>query len=94
MTPEEKSLLERTAALVQENNKILIGLRRSNRVSVALRVAYWALIIVLSFGAYYLIQPYVTMMLNTFGQAGAPSGLQNDMSQAQNTASLLRDLLK
>jgi len=76
MTPEERSLLERTAALAQENNTMLRSIRRSGRISLALRIAYWVLIILVSFGAYYFIQPYVesfTSYLTADGNKSATS---------------------
>ena len=78
MTPEERSLLERALKLAEENNALLLGLRRYNRVSSGLRALYWVVIIGASFGAFYLIQPYI----------------QNTLNQAQDSASQLRDLLK
>jgi hypothetical protein len=86
MTPEERSLLERTASLVEENNKILISLRRSGRWSLAMRIGYWAIIIVLSFGAFYFIQPYVQMMTGLVG-GGTNAG-------GQSQSDLLNSLLK
>lgn len=92
MTPEERSLLERTYKLSEENNEILRSIRRSNRWSMALRIAYWAVILILSFGAYYLIQPYLTAI--TGGSVGGIQGLENDVNNAQNAANGLKDLLK
>jgi len=65
MTPEEKSVLEETYRLTQENSEILRGIQRSQRVSMAFRVVYWIVIIVLSFGAYYFVQPYVNNLTNS-----------------------------
>ncbi len=59
MTPEERSLLERTHEMTEENNKILRSLRRSRRISLILSISYWVLIIGLSVGAFYFIQPYI-----------------------------------
>ncbi len=65
MTPEEKSLLERTHKLAEENNHILRGLRRSDRLSLAFRIFYWVVIIALSFGSYLVIQPFLTNIMNS-----------------------------
>ena len=95
MTPEEKSLLERTYKLSEENNTILKGLRRSNRFSLIMRLAYWALILILSFGAYYFIQPYFTTLIGAMG--GYPSsaiGVTGNMNQVQDAAKSLQELLK
>jgi hypothetical protein len=89
MTPEEKTLLESTYKLAEENNKILVSMRRSNRLTMVMRITYWVLIIVLSFGAYYFIQPYFTMLSGAYGGVGTDT-----LDNAQNAANSLRDLLK
>jgi hypothetical protein len=88
MTPEERSLLERTASLAEENNQMLRSIRRSNRISLAMRIVYWVLILLISFGAYYLIQPYVETMMSLVGSQ--PSTTQN----TQSSYELLQDLLR
>lgn len=70
MTPEEKSLLERTYKLAEENNGILRSIRRSTRVALFMRMFYWVIVIGVSIGAYYLIQPYVNFLLNLIGSGG------------------------
>lgn len=62
MTPEEKELLERIANQVGENNEILRGIRNSQRRAAFFKIIYWTAIILLSFGAYYFVQPYVDML--------------------------------
>ena len=59
MSPDEKKLLERTFELAEENNKILCKLRSMDRIDRIMRWVYWGIIILLSLGAYYFIQPYV-----------------------------------
>jgi len=68
MTPEERSLLERTHKLAEENNAMLHSMRRMSRISTIARVLYWGVILVASFGAYYLIQPYIESFLDIYGQ--------------------------
>ena len=95
MTPEERSLLERTHKLVEENNEILRSIRRSTRFSLALKITYWAVIIAVSFGAYYFIQPYLETMLGAYSQVqGGLMGLQGNLDAAQTAAGSLRDLLQ
>jgi len=94
MTPEEKSLLERTYKLAEENNEILRTLRRSNRYALIARVAYWGVIILLSFGAFYFIQPYITSLMGATNQAGGFQGIMNDLNQAQDAANQLKSLYK
>jgi len=94
MTPEEKSLLERTYKLAEENNKILRGLRRSNRTAIALRALYWVVIIALSYGAIYFIQPYFNTLTSMLGQNGGISGLTSDLSTLQEAANQLKAVKK
>ncbi len=91
MTPEEKSLLERTYKLVEENNAILASMRRGARITNIMRIIYWVVILVVSFGAYYAIQPYINVML---GSLGSLSGLVGNVNAANDAATSLRDLLK
>lgn len=77
MTPEEKSLLERTHKLAEENNEILRKMRRSNRWSIALRIFYWIIILGLAFGAYYFVQPYATSLMEAMDQLGGFGNLQD-----------------
>jgi hypothetical protein len=88
MTPEERSLLQSTHELAEENNKILHGIRRANRFNTIMRVVYWVLIIGFSFGAYYLIQPYIALISGLYGQGA------NTLNSAQDTVNSLKDLLK
>lgn len=67
MTPEERSLLERTLSLAQENNKMLHKIRNSARISSLLRLFYWIIVLGLSFGSYYLIQPYIDQLGKAYG---------------------------
>lgn len=80
MTPEERHLLELTHKLAEDNNKILISIRRSNRVSTIFRVLYWIIIIGISVGAYYFIQPYANDAFNLFNVA------KQDLQQIQGVA--------
>ncbi|OHA16775.1 MAG: hypothetical protein A3C79_00380 [Candidatus Taylorbacteria bacterium RIFCSPHIGHO2_02_FULL_45_28] len=95
MTPEERSLLERTHKLTEENNEILRSIRRTNRFSMALRVLYWVIILIVSFGAYYLIQPYVESLIGAYGDIqGSLNGIQGNINATQSAADSLRSLLQ
>lgn len=91
MTPEERSLLERTHKLVEENNEILRSMRRMSRISGAFRILYWVVIIGVSVGAYYVIQPYIESMIGLY--TGAQSAIQGNISTAQNITDTLNSLL-
>lgn len=101
MTPEEKSLLERTAALADENNRILRSMQRTQRVTTVMHVLYWVVIIGFSVGAFYFFQPYLTFLTGlasptSSGQQGSSTldTLMNSLKQAQSSAGSLQDLLK
>ena len=103
MTPEETAKLDRALTLAEENNKILRGLRRSDRASTVIHITYWVIIIALSFGAFYFIQPYINFMTGIIGSDNSTtsgqsntgsSNLLNVLKQAQSSGSSLQDLLK
>jgi len=81
MNPQDRDLLQKTYDLAKENNHILHGIRRSNRLSSVVRVLYWTVIIGASLGAYYYIQPYLDTVLNAYGQ------IQGDINSVKNVAS-------
>ena len=89
MTPEERSLLERTAALAEENNKLLKSMQKLARWRTAFQIFYWVLIIGLTFGAFYFIQPYINSIT---GALGGRSG--NGTSQNQSFIQELQQVLK
>jgi len=88
MTPEEKSLLERTYKMAEDNNRILQSMRRSARWTSVMRYVYWALIIALSFGAYYFIQPYFNFLTSEF--SGSSDGTSSSTSMMQAVQNLIK----
>ena len=94
MTPEEKSLLERTYKMAEENNAILRGIRRSNRWSTVFRVLYWVIIIGLGVVSYYFVQPYLTTAMNLYNQVQSQiHNVQAGLNEVQNTASSVKSML-
>ncbi len=93
MSPEERSLLERTYKMVEENNTILLSIRRNARIGTAMRFIYWAVIIGLSYGAYYFIQPFIKAITGGLGDIQS-GGLTSDIGNIQSTVSQIQDLLK
>ncbi len=68
MTPEEHKMLAETRVLVEETAAIVQRMQKAARVNMAIKAAYWIAIILLSFGAYYLIQPYVDTLKDSVSQ--------------------------
>ncbi len=51
---------------VEENNKILRGLRSVNRWSYTMKILYWLFIIIIAFSAYFFAKPYVEILDNAY----------------------------
>ncbi|MEI6396598.1 MAG: hypothetical protein WCO48_00785 [Candidatus Taylorbacteria bacterium] len=86
MTPEERSLLTQTHKLAEENNSILRSLRRSRRISTLLSIFYWVVIIAISVGSYYFIEPYMKMLPNVIG------AIQGDVNSANAALQQMKSL--
>ena len=82
MDPESKKLLEENLRLSQENNVILLKLKRSMQVRRFVSIIYWTLIVGSAVGAYYFIQPYIDQMVNIYG--GGKDDLENFNQLFQN----------
>jgi hypothetical protein len=90
MSPEERSLLERTYKITEENNEILRSIRRGNRWSMAIKATYWIVIIGLSIGAFYFVQPYIEFMTSALGIGGASA---SEPTASQDFLKNLQDLM-
>lgn len=79
--------------MVEENNTILLSIRRNARIGTTVKIIYWTVIIGLSFGAYYFIQPYLqTITGGAFGNANPEK--TKDVGGIDSTVSQIRELLK
>ncbi|MFA6445853.1 MAG: hypothetical protein WCW14_01205, partial [Candidatus Paceibacterota bacterium] len=81
VTPEERSMLEEAVELSRDNNKMLRSIRSASRWARAWRIFYWTVIVVVTLGSYYYIQPYLTQLQNVY------SGFQSDISQIKSVTS-------
>jgi hypothetical protein len=66
MDPEQVKKLDQALSLAKENNAILKKLRRSLFWGRLLRFLYLVIILAISLGAYYFIQPYLESLLGTY----------------------------
>ena len=87
MNPNEKELLQKTFELADENNKILRGIRSSNRWSLIFKVFYWVIIIGVAVGAFYYVQPYVDMATKAY------KSVQGDFQNAKNVVNTASNTL-
>ncbi|MDP2789176.1 MAG: hypothetical protein Q8O46_03985 [bacterium] len=69
MDPESKKLLESTYRLAEENNLMLRSMRRSMRIARVMSFLYWVLIIGISVGAFFYLQPYIDQIMSLYGSA-------------------------
>lgn len=67
----DKEFLERLMAITEENNKLLHKLWRTARWARFVRVVYWIILIGVSIGALYYLQPFIDQITNFFGANGA-----------------------
>ena len=75
---KEKVFREGLEGVSKENNEILRKIRRGNRWSMALRSTYWLIIIGLSIGAFYFVQPYIDEVMDTY------KGIKSTQEKASN----------
>ncbi len=84
MTPEERDLLFKTHELAEENNKMLRSLRNAQRWDRVIKYGYWVVIIALTFGAYYFIQPFMESLgVSTSTLMRSPKGDTQKVSDLQ-----------
>jgi hypothetical protein len=62
MDPESKKLLQDTFALAEDNNNMLHKIRRGQKWASFTRMMYWLIIIGISVGSFYYLQPYIDQM--------------------------------
>jgi hypothetical protein len=94
MDPYTKSLLEENLKLSKENNKLLLKIRSVQRWAQITRYLYWVVIIGVSFGAFYYIQPYLGNLLNVY--TGGAYGMNNvgDITKSLSDKEQVQSLLK
>ena len=73
-------MLQRALRASEENNIILKKMRSANRWATFFRFTYWLIIIGISVGSYYYIQPYVNTLTSFLGQLGPNNGAVNVVS--------------
>jgi len=95
MDGDVKNLLEENLKLSKQNNELLVKMDKAQRWARTMRYIYWALIIFISIGGYYLIQPYLGNLLNIY--TGGVSGI-NEAESITNTLKSkqleMKDLLR
>lgn len=77
------SLIQENNRLLQENNEILHKLRRTQRIHGVSRIFYWVIILAVSFGAYFWVQPYLENVQDAYSDVlGKFNSAQDSIQQA------------
>ncbi|MEK7088358.1 MAG: hypothetical protein AAB952_01290 [Patescibacteria group bacterium] len=82
MDENERELLERTYELAKDTNDKVSRLYRSYKWGRAFKIFYWVVIVGISVGAYWLIQPYIEQLGQVYG--GLSDTVNNIHDTSQN----------
>ncbi|MCX6754735.1 MAG: hypothetical protein NTU81_02830 [Candidatus Nomurabacteria bacterium] len=75
MDQETKQLLEENLRLSKDNNVMLNSLVHAKKLNTIYRFVYWSIIILLTIGSYYFIQPYLGTLMSLY--SGGATDIQN-----------------
>ena len=79
-----ESMLRETRDLTRQNNDLLKKIRRVQKIGQITRMFYWILIIGVTFGAFYFIQPYIKTVTNLYGgNANSISDFESSLSEVK-----------
>ncbi len=66
MDQKQQQMLEESLRLAQENNAMLSKLVWAGRRAWIMRLVYWGVILLITIGSYYIIQPYIDPLLKLY----------------------------
>ena len=67
MDPNERQQLKEALELARENNALIKKMWRATQWGRAIKAIYWLVIIGITIGAFYFLQPYVEVLENVYG---------------------------
>jgi hypothetical protein len=79
MDSEDRQKLNRALELAEENNKLIKKLVRAMRWGRFIRAIYWVIIIAVSVGSLYFIQPYLEQIKSIYGTVGDAANKVNNI---------------
>jgi len=91
MNLEEKELLEETLKYSKENNKMLKKLWRDIKYKRFISFIYWLVIIGLTLGAYYYVQPIIQNL--GMGAGDITKNIETGFQNIQKINQLIPDLM-
>lgn len=59
--------IQQIRRIVEENNALLISIQRRARMTILFSTLKWAILIGLSFGAFYFLKPYIETATSAYG---------------------------
>ena len=90
MDPILDSRLTAIEEKLEKNHLLLTRIRRVQRNGQLFKIFYWVLILMVAFGSFYFIQPYLSQLLETYtGIQTSQEQLQNSIPNLKNVNSLL-----
>ena len=94
MDQEVKNLLEENLKLSKENNGLLLKLYKIQHWARITRVFYWFIIILVTFGSFYFLKPYLGNLMNVYTGGVSGIGNINDVTNSlKDNKQQMQDLL-
>lgn len=77
-----RDLLEKNLKISEENNELLKKMHRTQRLAQIMSISYWVLIIAITFGVYYYLQPYLEAIFGVY--ANLMGGIEDIQQKSQS----------
>jgi hypothetical protein len=53
--------------MVNDNNQLLVKMRRAQKNAAYVRMGYWAILIIATIASFYFVQPYISQLGAAYG---------------------------
>jgi TRAP-type C4-dicarboxylate transport system permease small subunit len=84
MDPRDSRTLQKILELTEENNHLLKKMRRSQALGRFMTILYWVIIIGITAGAFYFVQPYIDRIVEAY------TTVTNTAQQTKDTLNQLK----
>ena len=88
-----EQMLKENLAISKENNELLKKLVNHQKWAQIYRFVYWGLIIAVSFGSFYFLQPYIGSIMNLYTGGVSNVNTFQDISKSLDSEKL-KDFIK
>lgn len=85
-----KNEISELKQLVQENHQLLVGIYQRARITMFFNVVKWVIIVGISVGAFYYIQPFFETIMATYSNITGLGGM-GGVSDQQNILEILNN---